>query len=232
MEFELTNITSKGRYNMGDILYFSSHKHLVKTKKYTKRRLKKLTKEDLIDHKKKGVFYFEDCFGIFQLFDMDILLHIQNMADQYIFYGDDLEQQLGKKVIGNRRTFHGNNFSKVYKDVIFFKDRIQVSRNKFFNLTFNLVDDNGEEEIYCQMYYSGENIHLESLRKKVSFQLDKFLHFLKENKEILHMYRDPANTIDYRKPVGQKNYIYELIAEPPKNLYDKFLGNNFVTHAN
>lgn len=229
MEFELSNTSSKGWPSMGEISYFSSHKYLIQKKKYTKRRLKKLIKEDLVDPKKRGVFYFEDRFNKFQLFDIDILLHIQNMADQYLFYGEDLEENLGKGVKDNRRTFHGKNFSIVYKGTIFFKDRMQVSRNKFFNITFNLVDDD-EEEIHCQMYYSGENIYSDSLRQRVSFPLKKFLRFLRENKRILHMYRDPANSIDYRKPINNKNYIYETILQPPKNLYDLFLESNQIMH--
>ena len=227
MDYELENGTVKFPNYMGTLCYFSSHKQLLKTKK-VKFILNQLVKKNLVDPKHKGVFYFEDLYNKFQLFDIDIMMHIQNMADQYIFYGEDLIQMFDKNGTKNTRTFHGDKFYKLFKDTIFFKDRIHVTRNMFFNITFSLLKDGDEDDLYCQMYYNGENIDSKSIKQKITFRLDRFIQFLKKNKTTLHMYKDPKNIIDFRKSADKKNYHYGYFLTPPKNLYETFMKNNCI----
>ena len=227
MEYELNNNTVKFPNYMGSLSYFSSHKQLQDKK--TKYILNQLVKNDLIDPKLKGVFLFKDIFEKFQLFDIDIMLHIQNMADQYIFCGEDLHQMFDKEGEKNTRTFHGKNFYTQFKDRIFFKDRIQITRNKFFNIIFTLMKHDDEDDLYCQMYYSGENINSKAITQRVTFLLKKFLKFLKKNKTTLHMYADPQNIIDYRKTADRQNYEYGFFLTPPKNLYQQFIENNYIS---
>ena len=207
---------------MGNMSFYSKYKSL---KGKQKDILKYLIKEGLFStNTGKGVFVLTDDFEKFQVFDNDIMLHIQNMADQYIFYGEQLLELFDNSLCKE-------NFCKIYKDITLFRDRVQITRDKFFNFVFRVMKNEDNEPIlYCQMYYSGDSIYSMAVKKRVTFRLDRFIKFLETNKTVLHMYKDPRNIIDYRKNADKKNYHFGTCDAPPDNLYHKFQNLNSISH--
>ena len=211
--YVLENTMFKFPNYMGNMAFYSSYKSLKGNRKEV---LKHLLKLGLFNTKaSKGVFVLTDDSEKFQIFDNDMILHIQNMADQYIFYGEQLLELFDN-------SLSKENFCQIYKDITLFRDRVQVTRDKFFNFVFRVMKIEDEPTLCCQIYYSGESIYSIAVKKKITFRLDRFIKFLDTTKTVLHMYKDPKNIIDYRKNADQKNYHFGTYYKPPNNLYHKF----------
>ena len=184
-----------------------------------------LAKTHLINTRQRGVFVFTDNFNDFQIFDSEIILHLQHMANQFVYYADDLLALYEEKL---QEKDEGKKFISQYTNVILFKNRLRVTRNKYFNMIYKLLEcekaDSRETtiELYCQLFYSGPSLFSPSLTTRVTFPLSKFRDFLQNHTSTLHMYSNSNVALSGPRRIGKDTYKFQAWGDMPHNQYEVF----------
>lgn len=245
MDYVIANNAFNRTVDHGTMDYYSHYSLIKDLSPEHSQAIDVLLKTNVVSQRQRGVFLFTDSFDEFQIFDNDVILHIQCQTPKYIHYGEELLRLYAERCEENKKEF---SFATIYRNDVIFKDRIQVSRNKYFNIVYRLLEEEagsyddvdrikeGREpeptkqiRPYVQMYYSGANIFSDSLKTRVTYDLDSFIQFLIGHSKVLHMYNNQNIIISSRRPVTDDNYRFGTWNHAPMSLYDIFQEENSIT---
>ena len=140
MEYTVENKAFRETVLTGTMEYFSNWRLLKRMSNEHGEALDVLMKTNIINPRQRGVFVLTDGFGESQIFDTDIMMHIQCMAKQYHHYGAELLRCVGNNLLDDEKNNRQDGFSTIYRNKQVFKDTIQVAKHKWFNIVYKLVE--------------------------------------------------------------------------------------------